>query len=176
MPDGGRGGLVGLVDRAIDLGLAARRSFLVNDLSGRRVTVPIPLLAADAAFGLDPLWTAIGPELDVQGYTRVSLWVDVDIGTTENPRFRCVGRHTSGGNDYMMPIYYPSVAGAPGSYVVLIEGEYVEWNVDGTDFRTVLTWDIANSIPYIQFQQQCTVVGTGLILATGTKATYGWGS
>lgn len=172
MGDGGRGGLAGLLDRALDIGIAARRSFLVNDLSGRRVTVPIPLLGANLAFNAN--WTAIGPEISVEGFTRVSLWVDVDIGTTVNARFRCVGRHTSGGSDYMMPIYNPMVLGTP--YYILVEGEYCEWNVDGTDFRTVLTWDLGNTIPYIQFQQQASAVGDGLILAAGTMVTYGWGS
>jgi hypothetical protein len=171
----GIGGVVGLIDRALDLAIASKRVFLVNDLAGRRVTTPVPLIVAAQNFTNG--WAALGPEISVDGFTRATLWVNVDINDTTDARIRCVGRAVSGGSDFELPIYNPSVAGAAGTYVVLAEGEAIELN-DDVDQKLVITWDIGNTIPFIQFQIYAAIPGAspGQILVADTYATYGWGS
>lgn len=176
---GGRTGFMGMLDRALDLGISARRVFNVNDLDGKRMTTPVPLIAAAqvvavvaARTDLNPL----GPEIAVDGFTRVSLWVSLDIGVMTGIRFACYGRHTSGGANYAMPIYNPVVAAVP--YLINFTDEEVVYADDGHDDTFVLTWDIANTFPIIIFGVGATADPGGgddasILLA---HTTYGWGS
>ena len=136
---------------------------------------PTPLISVAQDF--TAAWLALGPEIAVDGFTRASLWLNVDINATVNARVRCVGRYATGGSDFELPIYNPSVAGAASTYVVLVEGEAMELN-DDIDQKLCLTWDIANTIPFIQFQIYAAAPGVpaGQILVADTQVTYGWGS
>jgi len=167
--------LTGMINRALDIGISATRNYKVNPLWGRKVSTPVSLIAAAQNF--TNAWVALGPELAVDGYTRVSLWANVDINDTVDAQIRCVGRHTTGGSDFELPIYNPSVAGAAGTYVVLVEGEAMELN-DDVDQKLCLTWNIANTIPFVQFQIYAAAPGAtpGQILVADTAVTYGWGS
>lgn len=166
----GRGGLAGLLDRALDIGISARREFVVNDLAGRRVTVPVPLIAAAQAFTAG--WVALGPEIAVDGFTRITLWLELDINDGANMRVRCRGRHTSGGNGYDLPIYNPVVV---TPYNILTEAEYCEFNVDA-DGRYNLTWDVSNTFPFVYFEIQAGTVGAPACEVDSAHVTYGWGS
>lgn len=172
---GDRGGLFGLLDKALDLAIAARRIFVVNDLAGKRVTTPVPLIAAAQNFTL--LWAPLGPEIEVAGFTRITLWLSLDINDGANMRVRCMGRHTSAGTGYNLPIYNPSVAGAPGTYNILTEAEYVEFNVDADGLYN-LTWDVNNTYPFVYFEIQAGTVGANPNECQVDLAhvTYGWGS
>lgn len=170
---GDRGGLAGMVDRALDLGTASRREFLVNDLSGRRSPAPVPLIVAAQDFTAN--FAALGPEISVDGFTRISLWFVLDaVHDSLLLDFRCVGRHTSGGSDYPMPIYNPVVAATP--YNVLVEQEYVRLN-NVAPINMVLTWDIANTMPFVAFQIRSDDVRQDEFAhLASAHVTYGWGS
>lgn len=172
-----RGGLFGLLDKALDLAIAARRIFVVNDLAGKRVTTPVPLIAAaqdfPAAWGA--AGSALGPEIEVAGFTRITLWLSLDINDGADMRVRCMGKHTSGGTGYNLPIYNPSVAGAPGTYNILTEAEYVEFNVDADGLYN-LTWDVNNTYPFVYFEIMAGTVGADECAVSLAHVTYGWGS
>lgn len=166
-------GFWGLLDKALDLAIAARRIFVVNDLAGKRVTTPVPLIAAAQDFTAG--WVALGPEIQVDGFTRITLWLNLDVNDGANMRVRCMGRHTSAGTGYQLPIYNPSVAGAPGSYLILTEGEYCEFNVDADGLYN-LTWDVSNTFPFVYFEIQAGTVGATACQVDEANVTYGWGS
>jgi hypothetical protein len=163
-----------MIDKALDLGTASRREFLVSDLSDRRQG-PQSLIPATQDFTAG--WVALGPEISVDGHTRVSLWFV--LGAVNNSLlidFRCVGRMTSGGVDHPLPIYNPNVAGLPGTYNILVEAEYVRLN-NVAPINLVLTWDIANTMPFIAFQIRSDDVGQDVFARlTSAHVTYGWGS
>ncbi len=162
------------INWALDKGIYADRSYLVNDLAGRRQG-PTPLIPAGTPQAFTAGWVALGPELATDGFTRVSLWAEFAIGTGgANMRVRCKGRHTTGGNGYSLPIYNPSIAASP--YFQLFEAEYLEWNVDTPADNFVLTWDISNSFPFIYFEIQAGTVGNPACAITAANVTYGWGS
>jgi hypothetical protein len=169
-----RGGLWGLIDKALDLAIAARRIFVVNDLAGKRVTTPISLIAAAQNFTVG--WVALGPEIQVDGFTRITLWLTLVINNGADMRVRCMGRHTTGGTGYELPIYNPNVAGAPGTYNILVEGEYMEFNVDANGVYS-LTWDVSNTLPFVYFEIEAGTVGAPTACQVSVaNVTYGWGS
>lgn len=161
--------IAGVIDWALDRAISASRMFLVNDLAGRR-TGPQPLIPAAQDFTAG--WVALGPELAVEGYTRVTLWGEYDINSGANMRVRCLGRHTSGGNLYQLPILVPDTTAA---YFIRAEGEYVEINQDA-DINLALSWDLKNTFPFILFQIQAGTVGAPACAVTAANVTYGWGS
>jgi hypothetical protein len=172
---GDRGGLAGMVDRALDLGTSSRREFVVDDLSGRRSPVPVALIPAGQSF--TSAWVAIGSEISVDGFTRISLWFSVDDWNDSVLNdIRCVGRHTSGGSDYPMPIYNPVVAATP--YNILVEAEYVRLNnpAAAVPYSAVLTWDISNTMPFVVFQIKCEIDVVSCAHLASAYVTYGWGS
>ena len=173
---GDRGGFFGLIDKALDLGIAARRSFSVNDLDGKRVTTPVPLIAAPQALVVvapgTPL-TALGPEISVDGFTRISLWLALTWGAMTGIRTACYGRHTSGGTNYSLPIYNPSVTVAPYSILMDVEEVVLAQNAD---YTIVLTWDVANTISFVQFGIAATADPGADASVTSAYVTYGWGS
>lgn len=165
-----------MINRALDIGISSIRQYAVNPLWGRRVTTPVPLIAAATDFAIvarPAALTALGPELVVGGYTRVSLWLNVDVNQMTGFRFACYGRHTTGGSNYSMPIYNPSVGAPP--YSILADGEEVILARDA-DQLIVLTWDIANTFPFIQFGFAATVDGGDNGQLLSAHVTYGWGS
>lgn len=172
---GNRKGFFGFVDRALDLGTASRREFLISDLSARRSVSPTDLIPAGQSF--TSAWTAIGPEISVDGFTRASLWFVVDDwNDTVMNDIRCVGRHTSGGSDHPMPLYNPVVAATP--YNILVEQEFVRLNnpAAAVPFAMVLTWDIGNTIPFVVFQIKCEIDVVSCAHLSSAHVTYGWGS
>jgi hypothetical protein len=173
----GRGGLGGMLDRALDLGTASRREFLVNDLSGRRSPGPVALIPGAQDFTNAWATGALGPEISVDGFTRISLWFVLDaVHDSLLIDFRCVGRHTSGGADHPMPIYNPVVAATP--YNILVEQEYVRLN-NVAPINMVLTWDISNTMPFIAMQIMANLNPAGGVTyahLASAHVTYGWGS
>lgn len=171
-----RGGLVGLINKALDLGISALRIFLVNNLDGKRMTTPQPLIPAAQNFTNAWVTGALGPEIAVDGYTRITLWLTLVVNDGADMRVRCMARNLTGGTGYNLPIYNPNVAGAPGTYDVLVEGEYVEFNLDANGSYS-LTWDVSNTIPYVYFEIEAGTVGAPVACqVSAANVTYGWGS
>lgn len=148
--------------------------FPVIDLASRRVDTPVSLIAAaqDLVTGS---WADLGPEIALSGYTRVSLWLTVDINDSRGVMVRCLGKHTAAGTDeYTLPILKPDTS-VTGSYVIAAEDEYMFLN-DNADQKPVLTWAVENTIPYVQFQVSATShTGSTPGQIDDAKITYAWG-
>ena len=169
---GAAGVIAGFINRALDIGIAANRSFLVNDLAGRRVTVPVPLIAASQ--DIRTAEAVLGPELAVDGYTRVTLWAQITHQASNSGySFRCVGKHTSGGSSYYLPIYNPVVTASP--YYINADWEYITMVRNASQY-VALTWDVANTIPFIQFSVFSATENNPYGAVTSAYVTYGWGS
>ena len=179
---GGFGNFSGQLDKSLDNAIASNRSFQVNDLAGRRqgptiltASQTILTIAADAPPTRQPL-TALGPEIATDGFTRITLWGHLDIGVMTGIRFACYGRHTTGGINHSMPIYNPSVLALP--YTINFAKEEVKYADEGYDIDFSLTWDIANTYPFIIFGCGATADpgGGDDAVLTNVNVTYGWGS
>ena len=114
---------------------------------------PEELVAAASPQTLTALWADVGSELYVQGARSVALWIQLDINGSTNARVRCLAKHESAGAlEYSLPIR------TVGASAVLVEEEYVEFNVDA-DQNVILSWDLDGLVPYVQFQAQVGAVG-----------------
>lgn len=170
--------LAGMINRALDIGISSVRQYQVNPLWGRKVSTPILLTASQnlAIVAARGALTAVGPELAVDGYTRVTLWGTLTPNDATGIRFACFGRHTTGGTNHYMPIFNPSVGGLP---------YYIDWGPKEVRYADVanpvnfaLTWDLANTFPFIQFGAAATGDDGGGVVGvlTNVYVTYGWGS
>jgi hypothetical protein len=165
---GGRGGSSGQQDKAFDAGVSAGRTFQVNDLSGRRVTTPVPLIAAAQNY-TSGSWADLGPEIAVDGFTKISLWINhVNVNNT-GTMYRALAKHTSGGSDeYDYPIVMTNTP-----FTGSTQNSVVQLNSD-VDQKFVLTWELYNTIPQIQFQCKATLTGTTAGNVASAHVTYGW--
>ena len=115
---------------------------------------PHELLAAASPQNLTAAWADLGAELSVWGASSIALWVNLDINNSVNARVRLLAKHTSAGTDeYVLPIR------TVGASAVLVEDEYIEFNVDA-DQKMALSWDLNGLVPYVQFQVMAEVAGT----------------
>lgn len=164
--------MMAAINWALDRGISAERTFPVHDLSGRRQG-PTPLIAAAQNY-TSGSWADLGPEVAVDGYTRATLWINHVNNQNTGTLFRCLVKHTTGGaEEYSMPIYNPIVTASP--YYANADLEYVRLAADSSQ-QIALTWDIGNTVPFIQFQCQATTTGSSVGNVASAYVTYGWGS
>ena len=111
------------------------------------------LVAAASPQAFTGSWADLGSELVVKGARAIGLWVTLDINDTVNPRVRALVKHTAAGTEeYLLPIR------TVGASAVLVEDEYVEFNVDA-DQLMLLSWDLDGLVPVVQFQIQAGTAG-----------------
>lgn len=162
-------------DKAYDPATNANRQLPVWSIIDKRTPgdVPIALITTAKAFSLS--WADLGPEISVEGTTRVSLWVKTSINGAKDLQFRALAKHTYGGSDeYSLPIYKPNTGSTP--YNITTEAEYIELNVDGY-LSSVFTWDISNTIPIIQFQiKEGSLPDPNHATCDSAYVTFAWGS
>ena len=101
---------------------------------------------------LTAAWVNLGPEIGTDGHNAIVLWLDIDINDTTNVRFRILAKHTSGGDEYVLPIKTETAS------VVNIADEYFEFVTD-VDAKRVIGIALARIIPFIQVQIQAGAVG-----------------
>ena len=160
-------------DKAYDSSSQTIRSFPVIDLASRRVDTPVALIAA--AQNITNAWADLGPEIALSGYTRVSIWLSVDINDGYNVRVRCLGKHTAASAlEYVMPILKPNTA-TDGYFAIYAEDEYIELN-DDMDQNIMFTWVVENTVPYVQFQIMAATPGANPAQIDDAQITYAWGS
>jgi len=112
---------------------------------------PQALLAA--AQDLTAAWADLGAELTVTGARTIALWTTLDINDSINARVRLLVKwENAGADEYVLPIR------TVGASAVLVEDEYIEFNVDA-DQQMILSWDLDGLVFYAQFQVQAGVVG-----------------
>lgn len=113
-------------------------------------------------------WADLGAEIELKGARWVSLWLNVDINDTLNPQIRLLAKHTSAGTDeYSLPI------ATVGASDIKVEVEYIELNVDA-DQKVTLSWEIARSLPYVQFQIKAGTAGATAGQIDSAYITYGY--
>lgn len=160
-------------EKAYDSSTQTVRSFPVIDLASRRVDTPVALIAA--AQNLTASWADLGPEIALSGYTRLTVWLAVDINDGYNVRARCLGKHTAASAlEYVMPILKPNTT-TDGYFAIYAEDEYIELN-DDVDQNMILTWTVDNTIPYVQIQVMAVTPGAGPAQIDDAQVTYAWGA
>lgn len=97
-------------------------------------------------------WADLGAELTCEDCKTAAFWFKVDINSSQNVRLRVLGKHTSGGDAYTLPIRTVSASD------VKIESEYFEFNVDA-DQNVVIAATLDGVIPFVQLQVMAGTVG-----------------
>jgi len=98
-------------------------------------------------------WADLGSEIRTEGYSKLGLYLNVDINDSANIRIRALAKRESAGTDeYCLPIETVS------SSDVKIEDEYMEFNVDA-DQKVILSVQLDRLIPWVQIQVQAGTVG-----------------
>lgn len=169
---GGFGNTSGTLDKTLDVAISSGRSYVVNDLAGRRITTPIPLIAS--AQTLTASFAALGPQISTDGFNKISLWLNLNLTapkTSTNFRVRAKVSHTSGGTAYLLPIYNVTATGTP--FYIQFEPEYLELNVD-VDTNVCLTWSVENTQPFIAFEVMVEATGATAAVVTTAEATMSY--
>lgn len=137
-------------DNAYDAALA-QISVNETDPIDQKYSGPETLLGT--AQDVTAAWADAGAEIPMSGYTKLGVWINIDINDSENFRIRALAKHTSAGSDeYVVPIR------TVYTDKVTLEDEYLEFN-DDEDQLVLFEVDTNNLIPYIQLQIQAGVVG-----------------
>lgn len=121
-----------------------------------------------SAYELTSSFADVGGEIDVRGYTHLTLWFTVDIGTSTNPQIRVLHKHTSAGSEEYREIYL----GSPSSNITAINLNDYEVNSD-SDQLFKITLPVTGT-HFVQVQAKDDANGDGQIDAL--YATKSWGS
>ncbi len=164
-------------DKAFDSPSNTMRNSPATDVADRRTAgdTGVKLIAADQL--LTNAWADLGPEISTAGLTRICLWAAIDINDSLNVRFRALFKNVNGEvYEFPPPIYVTNTTATP--WYLTAESEYIEWNVDATDFYEPFVWDLCNAVPWVQFQVMAGTAGNtpGNVLTAGTKYTAGFGA
>lgn len=112
-----------------------------------------PFTLISSAQNFTGSWADLGSEIAVNGFNSIGLWLNIDINDSVNTRVRLIAKHTTAGtNEYSLPLKDASAT------EVSVVGEYYEFTSDA-DQKIVLSWDIDNVIPIVQFQIQAGTAG-----------------
>ena len=162
-------------DKTFDAPTNSGRSFEVAPLWSRNVQTPVTIATALAIAAVGAgVWNDVGPEIGVQGYTRLTTWLDITRSDAVGLRFRLLAKHTNGGlQEYLFPTFKPNTAAAP--YTVSVDGETVTLAQDLSQ-QIALTWDVSNSMPWCQLQWGATSGTLATNLLADVKVTYGFGA
>lgn len=96
-------------------------------------------------------WANVGGEIDVSLYDTLNAWVKITHTSSTDDRIRVIGRHTSSGDDFVLPIK------AVASTEVKVTDHYYEFDSDATQ-NMVLDFDVT-AVPIALFQIQCSASG-----------------
>lgn len=105
-------------------------------------------------------WADLGTNIDVNMQDYISLFLQVDINSSEDFRIRAVANDTLSGTDnYLFPIKTISASD------VQVASAYYELSSDA-DQNIVLDWELNKNVPFIKFQ-----ISAGTVGATAGTAT-----
>lgn len=129
-------------------------------------TEPLTLISAPQNFTAG--WVDLGFEIDCRTYNTLAVWLELDINLSNNARIRALTKLTLGGtNEYVLPIRTVSATD------VKVDAEYTEFNTDA-DQSMVLSVELANVVPFVQFQIQAGTVGGTAAQIDSAYATLGY--
>jgi hypothetical protein len=156
--------------KSYDSASNADRGFEVAPVWSHNVATPVTIATALA---LTNAWQDLGPEIPLQGYTKLGLWLNLQINTSVNLRVRCQLKHTSAsGFEYNNILAMIDEGSLPANVKVQPQG--VELDVD-TDLLFVLPWVIDNFVPFAQFQVMVETTGVTPGIILNAEVTYGYG-
>lgn len=158
-------------DKSRDEASNANRSAEIAPLWSRNVTAAVTIASAQ---NVTTSWVDLGAAVEVgtQGYKTIGLWLNIDINDSTNVRVRAKYKHTAADTDeYDGIIAAIDVSGTP--FNTKVQPSYQEYDVDA-DGKVVLPYDVANYIPYVQFQVTAEVVGVTPAQIITAKVTYGY--
>ena len=132
----------------------------------RHYTASENLFTAGVGDTATTTWADMGAEISMIGYTKLGVWVTIDINSSENIRIRALGKHTSAGaEEYVLPISTVS------SSDIQVAPEYVEF--PDADNLYLITWTTEGVVPYLQLQYQSSDTG-GLGQVDQVYITKSW--
>lgn len=147
-------------DKAFDSQLQATRIIPMVQQNSNRVTQPIALIAAAQNYSTPGAWADLGPEILVDGYNKVLLWISHVNNNNTGTIFRALAKHTNAGTDeYSLPIITTSTSLPLSASIGMVGDSYFKLIVDTTQ-KVVIPFEVFNSIPYIQFQCQAVLTGS----------------
>lgn len=107
-------------------------------------------------------WADFGPVIPCDGYDKLTLFNEIDVNSSVNIRQRILARLTvdpsTGVTEYVLPIQTIT------SSSILIEGQYLEFNVDSD--QNIVTQYNLDGLHFAQIQIGCSATG-----ATGGTVT-----
>ena len=97
-------------------------------------------------------WVDVGNPILMLSKETLSVFVDIDINNSINPRLRAVGQLTKNGNDYLFPILTVSTNN------ISVDSQYFEF--PDTDRKYVLEIKTTGLVPFVQLQMSTETVGS----------------
>ncbi len=127
-----------------------------------------PFTLISSAQNLTDSWVDLGFEIECISYNTLAVWIELDINLSSNARIRAIAKHASGGaNEYVLPIKTVSATD------IKVDAEYTEFNTDA-DQSMVLSVELANVVPFVQFQIQAGTVGGTAAQIDSAYVTLGY--
>ena len=141
----------------------------VYDQLYSRYTDVVTLIPATSPQSFTANWADAGVENDMRGYTRLGVFLTLDINDTTDARIRALGKHTNAGTEeYVLPIKIVSAA------QIAVTPEYIEFSTDA-DNLYILIIETQGVIPFIQLQIQAGTVGASAGQIDALYVTKAWG-
>ena len=136
--------------RTIHTNRAGFFCFMANLIFGGRFGGPEQLISS--AQTLTGSWVNLGNELSVKGSRLIGLWSLLTVNDSLNVQARILIRHTSGGDDYVLP---------------------TKSMMPAQDTDEMVTWELDALIPFVQFQVKAGTVGGTAGQVTAADVTVG---
>jgi hypothetical protein len=114
-----------------------------------------PTALKTTAQDLTTSWVDIGGEINITGYRYLHLWINLDINSTNNARFRVLFKRESAGTD---EYGYYTKSSSNGVSTITGNGHYYEFGTDA-DQKIVVDIGLKSGYPYCQVQVSCGTVG-----------------
>lgn len=133
---------------------AVGQAWQVTESSPAHTWGPIgPNALIAAAQNVTGAWADLGDEIEMGGYTRLGLWLTIDINLATDFRVRLLYKHTQAGAEE-----YNDVIETVSASVVRVEAAYVEFNVDA-DGLYFIPFEVDNLVPFVQVQIEAGAAG-----------------
>jgi hypothetical protein len=160
-------------DKAFDTSTSSDRVVPVASDRSYRVTTPVALIAAAQNY-TSGTWADLGPEVNVDGYTQIGLWVSHVNNQNTGTMFRALAKHTSADtNEYTMPPTFDNISVTAYSVTSSAGSSYVTLTSQ-VDQKLYIPFEVFNTIPILQFQCQSFSTGSSVGNVASAYLTMGW--
>ncbi len=98
-------------------------------------------------------WANLGPLIQMNSFSRLGLFLKLDINDSQNVRVRAVGKRSEGdASNFVFPLLTPSATS------VGVEPELYEFTTDA-DVNQIIEIGTNYIVPYVQIQVQAGTAG-----------------